>query len=1107
LLGWLFRQQPSNRRMILGQFHTVLFTVTLGDLILRLGLILLCLVIIFFFLRRKFQEKTEVIQIQLRREAIYSNLGHRLSAATTKKQAAQVIFDVAQELFGWDAAAFRLYDSNYQHVEPVLDIDTVDGKQIEVTAKVEEISITPIMRQIFEKGPKMILRKSPKEQTAEVEPFGNMQRLSASLMFVPIRNAKAPIGLLSIQSYTTDFYDEAKLASLQMLADHCGGAVARIAAQEELRKTLDEMERRVGERTTQLSMANEKLQQEVGQHKKTEEALARGQRLLEAIMDNVPDLIYFKDLQGRFIRVNSAFANVFGSCEPEVMIGKTDFDYLRPEAAKESFEDEQKIIQSGQPLIGKEEHEYWLNGNEWWVLTTKMLLRDEGGTIVGTFGVTRDITPHKKAEEALQKAHASLERRVDDRTMELSMANELLKNENAERTLAEIRSQTFSDLGQSLSRVQNAVQAAELILATADKLIGWDAAYLHLFTHEGKVVPVLMFDLINGRRGVARDNGRGQGLSEKDRQVIENGAELVLREPSDVPANIPLFGDNRPSMSLMYVPIRTGENSIGVVSVQSYTPYVYTDETLNTLQTLADFCAGTLERIQAEQALRESEERFSKSFLSSPVPMTLSLMKTGRYLSVNDATCKLFGYAREEIIGYTSIELGIWTSLEARAEMVDRVVKFRSVRDMECKIRTKGGRVRTCLFSVVPMDFAGETTILVTIHDITERLSLEEQLRHSQKMEGIGQLAAGVAHDFNNILTVIQGHASLLSSQGEVPARAADSIEQIASAAQRASNLTRQLLTFSRKEAMSPRQLDLNDVVGNTTKMLHRLLGEAVSMQFNYSPFLPSIFADSGLIEQVLLNLAVNARDAMPEGGQVVVSTGLVEFEAVHLLQNAERRPGPFACLTVSDSGCGIPKEYISRIFEPFFTTKEAGRGTGLGLAMVYGIVKQHQGWIEVESASGKGATFKVFLPVDGEYIPVIEPPPPEPLVGGGTETIFIVEDEPALRELVREILQFHGYNVVEAVHGKDALRIWPDKKDQIDLLLTDMVMPEGVSGLVLARQLKSERPNLKVIYTSGYSMDLFDSDQKLSDGFNFLPKPYHPQLLIKTIRECLDGV
>jgi PAS domain S-box-containing protein len=708
------------------------------------------------------------------------------------------------------------------------------------------------------------------------------------------------------------------------------------------------------------------------------------------------------------------------------------------------------------------------------------------------------------AEEALEKARAGLERRVEERTAELSRANHLLKKEIEERALAEVRSNIFSSLGQRLSQVRNAKEAAQLILDTADQLLKWDAAYLHLFTPDHKVQPVLMFDLVNGRRTIVPDNTRDDGLSERDQRTIDHGPELILRTRDELSGSLRLFGDNKPSLSLMYVPIRHGAKAVGVLSIQSYTERFYSDDKLQTLQTLADFCGGTLERIQTEQALREAETRFTKAFSSSPVPMTLTLLRSGKYIAINDATCKLFGYRPEEIVGRTSIELGIWPTPEARQAMVDRVLQNRSVRDMETKFRSKSGALKSCLVSVEQMDFAGEPTILVTIHDVTDRLSLEEQLRHAQKMEGIGQLAAGIAHDFNNILTVIQGHAGLLSTIGGMNARVSESIAQIGAAADKASHLTRQLLTFSRKQKLSPRSLDLNDVIGNTARMLQRMLGEDIVLDFERAPSLPSIQADSGMIEQVLVNLVVNARDAMPNGGRVVMRTTVVDVAAGQLQHNPEARAGQFVCLTVADTGTGIAPEHLSKIFEPFFTTKEEGKGTGLGLAMAYGIIKQHQGWIEVQSELQRGTTFKIYLPVGGLLLetPEIEIAPVAP--AGKKETIFVVEDEPALRELVKEILQFHGYDVVEAIHGKDALRIWPEKRENIDLLLTDIVMPEGVSGLALATKLKADQPELKVIYTSGYSMDLFNADQ--TDGFDFLPKPYHPQVLVKKIRDCLDG-
>jgi two-component system, cell cycle sensor histidine kinase and response regulator CckA len=389
--------------------------------------------------------------------------------------------------------------------------------------------------------------------------------------------------------------------------------------------------------------------------------------------------------------------------------------------------------------------------------------------------------------------------------------------------------------------------------------------------------------------------------------------------------------------------------------------------------------------------------------------------------------------------------------------------------------------------------------------EITERLNLELQLRHLVKMEAIGQLAAGVAHDFNNILTIIQGHANLMLQEPAAGPEMEKPLRQVCQAAERAGNLTRQLLMFSRKQVMQHRLLDLNEVIGNLTRMLQRLLGEDIALQFRAGSNLASIFADAGMIEQVLMNLAVNARDAMPQGGQLSLETSLEEFSASAARWNPEARPGAFVRLRISDTGCGMDEQTMSRIFEPFFTTKDIGKGTGLGLATVYAIITQHKGWIEVESSVGAGTTFKIFLPAVKQ--PSAKPSETgAPEVVGGSETILVVEDEVALCELVSNILELYGYKVFSATSGVEALKVWKEHKDEIDLLLTDMVMPGGVSGRQLAEQLLAERSDLKVIYTSGYSPGMAGKDLGLLEGFNFLPKPYPPARLGKIVRECLNG-
>ncbi len=414
-------------------------------------------------------------------------------------------------------------------------------------------------------------------------------------------------------------------------------------------------------------------------------------------------------------------------------------------------------------------------------------------------------------------------------------------------------------------------------------------------------------------------------------------------------------------------------------------------------------------------------------------------------------------------------------------------------------------RQRTLSWSFYPI--VPHRIVHCYVGDITERLQLEEQIRQSQKMEAVGQLAGGVAHDFNNLLTIIQMQISMLKMRGAMTQEVAAGVEEIAHAAERATNLTRQLLTFSRRNVKAAKNLDPGDLVGGMTKLLRRVLGEDIVLESRFAPEVPAIFADPGMIEQVLMNLAVNARDAMPRGGRLLIELDGARLDERQARDHSRGRAGEFVCLSVSDTGVGIAPENLAHIFEPFFTTKEVGKGTGLGLAIVYAVVQQHEGWIEVGSEVGVGTRFRVYLPA------VVRPKPAAEntaegggeLLPGGCETILVVEDEVAVRAVARMALRRLGYTVREADNAPAALRLWTEVGGGVDLLFTDIVMPGGMSGHELAARLQLLKPELKVLFCSGYTREAEQFEIGEGRAPNFLPKPYKAGDLALAVRRVLD--
>ena len=512
------------------------------------------------------------------------------------------------------------------------------------------------------------------------------------------------------------------------------------------------------------------------------------------------------------------------------------------------------------------------------------------------------------------------------------------------------------------------------------------------------------------------------------------------------------------------------------------------------------------ERELAQQALKASEDRLSKAFDASPLPVALVQLTDYTCTEFNLAFLRATGFTRQELRGRPFWMAGVGLDLESRIEVLEQLASGIAVRQRPCRLISRTGEERAALLWIERFELATGPHLLAVVQDIFEQQKLETQLRQSQKLEAIGQLAAWVAHDFNNLLTVVEGHISLQLEKTKLDSEIEWSLREVQAAGARAAALTRQLLAFSRKQVMLKRPVVLSDVVKNLESMLLRLIPKNIEIRCQYADRLPCVFADLCNLEQLVVNLVVNARDAMPQGGMITVQVETVDVTPEQTSRHPEARVGPFVLLSIADTGTGMSTETITHIFDPFFTTKEVGKGTGMGLSTVHGIVQQHEGWIEVESALGRGTTFRIFQPVT-DRMETSQALATTPILRRQHhDVILLVEDDAAVRSLARCVLEKAGYQVIEAQDGQQAVAAWQTHAGHIDLLLTDMVMPGGLSGAVVAERFRAERPESKVLFCSGYSTDLFSGQLQLQVGFNYLPKPYLARQLTEAVALALTG-
>ncbi|HEY6337640.1 MAG TPA: PAS domain S-box protein [Candidatus Sulfotelmatobacter sp.] len=559
------------------------------------------------------------------------------------------------------------------------------------------------------------------------------------------------------------------------------------------------------------------------------------------------------------------------------------------------------------------------------------------------------------------------------------------------------------------------------------------------------------------------------------------------------------------SLDWMGVPLKVSENTFGALVVQTYSKNVrFCDRDKEILTFVSQQVASAVEHKRNEQALRRSEWRY-RSLVQSSVYGIYRASLEGKFLDVNPALIAMLGYESAEEVLALDPQKDVFMHPEEHTRLIDEFRRTGMMDGIEVKWKRKGATPITVRISGRAVSNADEPAdVLEAIaEDVTERRLLEDQFRQAQKMEAVGRLAGGVAHDFNNLLMVISGYIEVILGQLDLEHPLHEKARAVQQASDRATTLTRQLLAFSRKQMLELKIVDVNAIVQDMERLLRPLIGENIELITRLAPDAGHTRADAGQLEQVLMNLVVNSKDAMPTGGQLIIKTSNITLDDAYRGEQTFIHPGHYVLLSVSDNGAGMDRETQSRIFEPFFTTKEKGKGTGLGLSTVYGIVKQSGGYVMVHSDVGRGSTFNIYLPRAEEPIESHGAVPASRTAVGGSETVLLVEDEESVRQLVRETLAVKGYHVLEAENGQSGLAVAAAHDGTIDLVITDVVMP-GISGRELADQLVASRPEIKVLYLSGYTEDTIVSEGAIESGKAFLQKPFTLHSLSRKVREVL---
>lgn len=796
---------------------------------------------------------------------------------------------------------------------------------------------------------------------------------------------------------------------------------------------------------------------DITERKRLENAIREREETLRAFFDAVHETIALIDTKGMVILANTVCAERLGITVPE-LVGTYLYDHFSPDVKELRKAQYERVVATAQPLyfedtrLGRSYEQYCYP------------VFDKEGRVSGVTIFANDITSRKKIQD-LYRIRLSL--------LEFSAAHSL--EELLQKTLDEISGLTESPIG-----FYHFVGSDQTTLT----LQAWSTRTMKEFckaTGKGLHYPIaeagVWVDCIRERRPVIHNDY----LALPHRKGFPEGHVQVHRE--------------------LVVPIMRSGKIMAIIGVGNK-PRNYTEQDIEVVSYLADIAWSITERKRMEETLKESEERYRTAIENSNDGV--AIMKGSQHLYVNRKFLDIFGYTDPgEIIGKT-------TSMTVHPDDLDKVSEINRKRQAgepvpaqyEFQGIKKDGTHVHIEVSAAKTTFLGETVSLAYLRDITERRHLELQLLQSQKMESIGTLAGGIAHDFNNILTAVIGYGNLLQMRiGEDdPLRVY--VDQILTSSERAANLTQSLLAFSRKQVIALKPCKVNAVIQGVEKLLRRLLTEDIELKIALSDKGAAIMADITQMDQVLINLAANSRDAMPKGGSLTIAVQEVTLDDAFIMRHGYGKPGSYVLISVIDTGTGMDEATKKRIFDPFFTTKEIGKGTGLGLATVYGIIKQHNGYINVESEPGQGTTFHIYLPAvaASERTADAVPLPTK----GGTETILLAEDDPMVRSLTKEILTMSGYTVIEAFDGEDAVKKFTEQKDAVALVIVDVVMPKK-NGKEVYEEVRKTNPGIKVIFTSGYTGDVVIEKGVRDDTVDFIRKPLLPNELLMKVRAVLD--